>query len=418
MNKNIRKMKILMVLPTSADPFMHPVYHSMFKDMIAEHFPKMRNEIIWITEQRNKPNKNQMISWKRIRCYVMTAPFHNKGFFRKFGNTLFIYIDKFLTLRKITRNEKIDIIQVRNGIIDGLLALHFRKRNKSIIVFQLSFPSAERMILYPHLIQGKSPFITYIHGKINKIMINWILFKVEMILPISKWMKMKMEKEGIPKDKMFPLPLGHNPIEGKNGLLIRKKYNLDGCQVLIYVGSIDRIRNLGFIIRVFEIVKDKTKSVKMLMVGDGSDKNNLEKLSNKMGLDEDIIFTGFIDRDLVQNYIAAADIGLSPIVPLPIYEASSPTKAIEYMGEGKPLVANEEILEQKEVLEESGGGILVKFEEEAFASGIIKLLDNPSKAKEMGIKGQTWVRENRSYENMAREVEKRYFKLLESHSRR
>lgn len=418
MSKTKRKMKILMVLPTLSDPFMHPVYHSMFKDMIAEHFPKMGHEIIWVTERRNKPNKNQIINWKGIRCHVMTAPFRNEGILGKFGNTFFIYIDKFLTLRKITKNEKIDIIQVRNGILDGLLACHFRKRNKSNIVFQRSFPSAELMILYPHLKQGKFPIFTYIHGKINKIMMNWVLFKVDMILPISKWMKMKMENEGIPKDKMFPVPLGHNPNEGKNGHLIRKKYNLDGCHVLIYVGSIDRIRNLDFIIRVFEIVKDKTKNVKMLMVGDGGDKNNLEKLSKKMGLEEDIIFTGFIDRDLIPDYIAAADIGLSPIVPLPIYEASSPTKAIEYMGEGKPLVANEEIFEQKEVLEESGGGIFVKFEEEAFARGIIKLLDNPLKAKEIGIKGQTWVKENRSYENMAREVEKRYFKLLESQSRR
>ena len=248
MSENKRKMKILMLLPTWGDPFMHPVYHSMFKDMIAEHFPKMGHEIIWITERRNKPNKNQIINWKDIRCYIMRAPFRNQGILGKFANKFVIYIDKFLTLRKIIKNEKVDIIQVRNGMLDGLLACHFRKRNKSIIVFQRSFPSAERMILYSHFKQGKFPIFTYIHGKIIKIMTNWILFKADLILPISKWMKMEMENEGIPKDKMFPLPLGCNPNPSGNGQVIRTKYDLDGYQTLIYIGSMDTKRNLELLI--------------------------------------------------------------------------------------------------------------------------------------------------------------------------
>jgi glycosyltransferase involved in cell wall biosynthesis len=217
---------------------------------------------------------------------------------------------------------------------------------------------------------------------------------------------------------MFPVPLGHNPIKGKKRHLIRKEHNLNGYHVLIYVGSMDKIRNLNFLIEAFGIVVSKTKNVKMLMVGDGSDKDNIERLSKKMGLNEDIIFTGFIDRDTIPDYIAASDIGLSPFVPLPIYTTASPTKMIEYLAMGKPVVANMEIPDQKEVLEESGGGILVKYEKESFAEGIIKLVDNPSKAEEIGKKGQTWVKENRSYKIMAREVEKRYLELLESYNRR
>jgi glycosyltransferase involved in cell wall biosynthesis len=79
---------------------------------------------------------------------------------------------------------------------------------------------------------------------------------------------------------------------------------------------------------------------------------------------------------------------------------------------GKPVVANEEIPEQKVAIQENGGGILVKFEAESFANGIIKLLDNLELAKEMGAKGREWVTKNRSYEILARKLEKRYFEVL------
>ena len=81
------------------------------------------------------------------------------------------------------------------------------------------------------------------------------------------------------------------------------------------------------------------------------------------------------------------------------------------MAMGKPVVANKELLGHKEVIEKSKGGILVKFEDESFAEGIIRLLDNPKKAKEMGIEGHEWVMRNRTYEILARKLERRYLEM-------
>ena len=83
-------------------------------------------------------------------------------------------------------------------------------------------------------------------------------------------------------------------------------------------------------------------------------------------------------------------------------------------GIKKPVVANEEIPEHKELLEQSGGGILVPFTPEAFANAIIELLDNPERAQEMGRRGREWVVKNRTYEILARHVEERYLELIQS----
>ncbi len=86
---------------------------------------------------------------------------------------------------------------------------------------------------------------------------------------------------------------------------------------------------------------------------------------------------------------------------------------LEYMAMAKPVVANEEIPDQKEVMGASGGGILVRFDAESFAEAIIKLLDNPGRAEEMGRRGRDWVLENRSYDVIASELENGCIKVLE-----
>jgi glycosyltransferase involved in cell wall biosynthesis len=84
------------------------------------------------------------------------------------------------------------------------------------------------------------------------------------------------------------------------------------------------------------------------------------------------------------------------------------------MAMGKAIVANEEIFDQKETIEQSGGGILVPFKEEEFAMAIIDLLKDPEKMKEMGRKGREWVVKNRSYEILARRLEEEYFEVLKT----
>ena len=153
------------------------------------------------------------------------------------------------------------------------------------------------------------------------------------------------------------------------------------------------------------------------MVGDGNDKFNLEKLASSLGLQNDVIFTGQVSYFDMPDFIAASDVCLCPVPPLAIYKVSSPTKLFEYMAMRKPVVANEEIPEQKEIIEKSGGGILVKFDAESFAKGIMELFNDIKRMEEIGRNGYKWVVKYRSYENMAQEVEKKYYEILKNYNK-
>jgi len=171
------------------------------------------------------------------------------------------------------------------------------------------------------------------------------------------------------------------------------------------------------LLRAFSIVRQAQRS-RLLIVGVGSDGENLERLADELGIKDEVIFTGRVPDSDLPSCIAAADIGVSPIPPLSFFKVSSPIKLVDYMAMAKPVVATEEILEHKEILEQSGGGVLAPFTPEALSKAIIYLADNPAQAAEMGQRGREWVEKNRSFEILGRQLEKYCSEVIDAHDRR
>ena len=384
------------------------------REVYGRYLPSFGHNVTWITPCNRKGGKIQEEFFKKVHIYTIPYPQASSLPLKIFNLILYI-IKEYRLLTNTIEEENYDIIQVRDDVFGALLALHIRRRHNIPFVFQYAFSKG---IYNVHLPEKR---YSYYFGKFESYITKHILRKANLIFPISKWMKEELVNEGITEWKMMPLPMGVNPelfSSNTKGVNIRKDYNLNDAKVILYIGALAKFRELDIMILAFSKVKKQEDNVKLLIVGKREDRGNLEELASKLEIGEDvIIFTGQVPYFDVPYYIAAADVCLCPVPPSSIYKVSSPTKMFEYMAMGKPVVANEEIPEQKKVIQESGGGILVKFEAESFAGGIIKLLNNPERAKEMGKNGHEWVVKNRSYENMAREVEKRYFELLESYNK-
>ena len=110
--------------------------------------------------------------------------------------------------------------------------------------------------------------------------------------------------------------------------------------------------------------------------------------------------------------MAEADVCASPFHPTPVLRSTSPTKLVEYMALGKAVVANDHP-EQRRVIDDSGAGLCVPYEEQAFAAAIVTLLKNPEIARAMGERGRRYAMENRSYTVIADAVEKRLLDIVE-----
>ena len=377
---------------------------------IASYITNFGHDVTWILSSE-VIKEVQETTLNDVRVFVVPCRY-SEGFLKIVSKILYGF-RRMRFIFKSFRKERYNMIFVRDSIIDGLLALYIKRRYNVPFVFEMSNPIEQRWESYKFH-HPKHKYFWYFISKVEAYLTIRILRNADLVLPSSKWVVDDLAtKKVIEKSKMMPYPNGVDPnrFSNANGEEIRKRYGLNDSKVVVYVGVIGVFRKLDVLIRALLKIKKSGRDVKLLMVGDGTDKTNLEKLANELGIKNDVIFTGQVYSHEVPNFIAAADIGVSAVQPLDIYKLGAAIKLYEYMAMGKPVVANEELLGHKEVIEKSEGGILVKFEDESFADGIIRLLNNPEGAKEMGKKAHEWVMRNRTYEILARKLERRYLEM-------
>jgi glycosyltransferase involved in cell wall biosynthesis len=180
---------------------------------------------------------------------------------------------------------------------------------------------------------------------------------------------------------------------------------------LVYLGSLAKNRRLEVLIEMVAILRGMGISARLILIGEGpspEDRVRLESLVATLGVNDLVEFTGQLPRDAALERAREADIGLSPIFPAPELIPASPTKLVEYMSLGLPVVANDHP-DQRIVLRESSSGLCVPWGARYFARAVawISRLTQDQR-DEMGASGRRWVLCNRSYERIADDVEATY----------
>ena len=410
-----RTLRICMLLPDPYEPGM-PARPAV-REIYGNYVPRMGHEITWIMPANGNMRKTSRAQFGHVEIHVI--PYHPDGCLPKrlFHKLAFLRKENKCISEILDKGTDDTLLQVRNNIFEGILAIYLRRKYKVPFVFQYSFPIPQGTLAKRKA--GGNTF-SCVLAKFQAIALPLVMRQSDLVLPISEGMKENLSAKGLSKSRMMPLPLGVNPdlfSPLTDGETVRRRYGLGQSQLVIYLGTLDKLRQLEVIILSLHRLKQYKPGTKLVVVGDGDDRTNLQNLAIRLGLTNDVLFTGQVPYFEVPQFIAAASIALSPIPPLDIYKVSSPCKLFEYMGMAKPAVANEEIPEHKEVLEASGGGLLIPFTPEGFSCGVMELLDNPEKATEMGRRGRDWVLNNRSYEALARQLEARYQELVKEYAK-
>lgn len=177
---------------------------------------------------------------------------------------------------------------------------------------------------------------------------------------------------------------------------------------IVYLGTLGRERRLGILVDMLSELNRQGLSVRLLLVGDGEtaeDRVAIERRAKSLGVLDQIEITGFLPRPQAMERASAADIGVSPIQPSPIFDGASPTKLVEYLALGLPVIANAHP-DQSQVLRDSRAGVCVPWASRHFARAVRWLArQNDEQFAAFGQRGQAWVREHRSYSCIADEFQ-------------
>lgn len=176
---------------------------------------------------------------------------------------------------------------------------------------------------------------------IRKFLRNFLVSRINGIIVLSDEVAEWYSKKFCLKSYPIVFPLIRNEVsyreELKQSLIYSKQYvdqyNLQGKRVYLFVGRLDKVKNIELLIHSFNKVADENEV--LILIGDGAQKSELITLVHKIGKDEQIIFTGRYEN---QELIAWYNVGDCFILPS-IYE---PFGAVvnEALAAGCPVICS------------------------------------------------------------------------------
>lgn len=159
----------------------------------------------------------------------------------------------------------------------------------------------------------------------------------------------------------------------------------DEC-ILTYVGRLAKEKNID---ELFLFLKKCSPDQRLLVVGGGPDQARLEQLAQELGIREQLIFTGMIPPQQIQNYYQAGDIFVSA--------STSETQGLTYMeamASALPLLCRaDECLEG--VIQNGVNGFVYRNEQE-FLERLHQLEEDSALRKQLGTQARQSVEERYS----------------------
>ncbi len=160
-----------------------------------------------------------------------------------------------------------------------------------------------------------------------------------------------MKKRFCSKYKIKESVVLHNSIDPNwkiKDIDIRKKYNLKNKKIIGFLGRLQKIKGLEYLINSFKILNVEIPNSVLLIAGKGPLKPKLEKLINRLKLEKNIKFLGWIKNPV--SFINECD-----LIVLPSLHEGSPNTIQESFFCNTPIIASKtggipEILKHQELM--------------------------------------------------------------------
>jgi glycosyltransferase involved in cell wall biosynthesis len=314
------------------------------------------------------------------------------------------------------------IIQVRDKIRTGVLAWFFARLTGRKFVYWMSFPFVTGFRMRAQDVGRSKGLLVWGANWVRAYFAHHVYYgfvakRADHLFVQTEEMLRMMVAMGVPSEKMTAVPMGVDAqwleMDRKAEALLRPA-PLQGRRVLAYIGTMARSRSPDFLVRVLEGVRAKIPDAMLLLIGDAPNDDEqawLRQVIAGSPCADAIHLTGWLALEEGQRWLAHAEIGFSQIPRGPLLDVGSPTKAIEYLAQGIPCIGNDNP-DQRDVLIQSGAGLCVPMEEQAFVDAAVALLEHPEMAAAMSSRGPEWVRVHRIYPVLAGRVAAAYRQLV------
>lgn len=351
-------------------------------------------------------NRKEQEEYKRIK--VFRKPISKFIYKSSIGCLKFPYYFNFWRrfLHRLCKNESFDAIHIHDlPLVQAGLEIKLKYKIPLIFDMHENYPA-----LLESATHTKKPLAQLLHS--NK---EWRKYEVTMlrhadhVFTVVDEMFERVGKLGIPREKISILP---NTIKIDDFDLPDKQPD-NKFITMIYIGGINIHRGLQVVLRGIKLILDKKRNVRLWIVGKGSYKPILERLTEDLKLCKSVNFIGWKNLRESTELLMQSDIALVPHLKSEQTDHSSPNKIYQYSYAGKPIICSNCKSLSRLIYEMKNGVVYQHDSPEEFASAFFDLIVNDNYNK-LGENGRKIIIKKYNWEHNSRVLINVYEKLQQT----
>jgi glycosyltransferase involved in cell wall biosynthesis len=208
-----------------------------------------------------------------------------------------------------------------------------------------------------------------------------------MVVPSRPMMEVLRQYGVTTTAEVIPTGLEPESFRQGDGAGFRRRYGIaQDRPVLLFLGRVAHEKNIGFLLRVVQRVRQNIPDVLLLIAGEGPARQGLERDASDMTLNGNIQFIGYLDRHTELNdCYRAADIF--------VFSSRTETQGLvllEAMAQGVAVVSIAE-MGTKDVLREGAGVHIAEETVEDFSGKVTRLLEDAGVRAALGEAGREYA---------------------------
>ena len=307
-----------------------------------------------------------------------------------------------LRLARLIRRERPDILHTHTakaGTVGRVAALLAGRRAPPIVVHTF----------HGHVLRG---YFGPLRSRLFRLLERWLAARTTALIAVSPQVRDDLVSLGVATPERFAvirlgIELDQRVAGGQNGRLESRRYlGIPTDRFAVgWIGRMTAVKRTDDVLVAFKRLRDDGVDAVLCMVGDGPDREQLERRAHELGVVRDTLFLGY--QEDVAPFYAAFD-----ALVLPSSNEGTPVSAIEALAAGRPVVATR-VGGVPDVVQEGEDGFLVEpGATDELADRLAQLARDPALRERMGSTGRERVLPRYAVERLVDDVDRLYRSLL------
>ncbi|GEP58617.1 glycosyltransferase family 4 protein [Reyranella soli] len=235
------------------------------------------------------------------------------------------------------------------------------------------------------------------------------------VLTINEGIAQELIGSGLASDRISVLP---NAVDSSRFLPTPKAPALMASLelrhddfVVVYAGSLTFYEGLDDLITAVSLMRQQGTSAKVVIVGDGEARDELQGLAINRGIQHAVIFVGRQSPDEISAYLSLADVVAIPRKPFEVCKVVSPLKPFEAMSMSKAVIVSDLPALREIVIDGQTGLICKPADPQDLARTLTRVQSDPELQQRLGQAARKWVIDCRSWASNAERLGNLYSNL-------